>query len=76
MFDEMDKLAFDYRIYSILVVRNGYIVVEAYYPGHNEDTLYKIYSSTKCITSALFGIALSKGYIESLDQSVIDFFVD
>jgi len=74
MFDEMNKVVSTYRIHSLLIIRNGYIVVEAYYPGHSKDSLYKIYSSTKSVTSALFGIALHKGYISNLDQSVVDFF--
>jgi len=74
MFDEMNKVASTYRIHSLLIIRNGYIVVEAYYPGHSKDSLYKIYSSTKSVTSALFGIALHKGYISNLDQPVVDFF--
>jgi CubicO group peptidase (beta-lactamase class C family) len=74
MFDEINEVAFDHLIHSILIIRNGYIVVEAYYPGHDRDTLFKIHSSTKSVTSALFGIALSKGYISSLDQSVVDYF--
>src|SRR4030042_7134760 len=74
MFDEMSEVAFDHTIYGILIVRNGYIVAEAYHHGHGKDTLYKIYSSTKSVTSALFGIARSKGYISNLDQSVVGYF--
>ncbi|MFC1884147.1 serine hydrolase domain-containing protein [Thermodesulfobacteriota bacterium] len=74
MFNEMNKFAFDHRIYSLLIIRNGYIVVEAYYPGYSKDSLFKIYSSTKSITSALFGIAMNTSHISSLDKHALDFF--
>jgi CubicO group peptidase (beta-lactamase class C family) len=57
-------------IYSILVVRNGYIVVEA----NKHNYIQQIFSSTKSFTSAIFGIALSKGYIKNINLKVIDFF--
>jgi CubicO group peptidase (beta-lactamase class C family) len=69
-FEEIEK--FNTKIDSLLVVRNGYIVLEA--NKRYVATLYPIYSSTKSVTSALFGIALSKGYIKSIDQPVTSFF--
>ena len=59
---------------SILVVRNGYLVLEAYYPSFAADVTQNIHSCTKSITSALIGIAIDQGYIESVEQSVLDFF--
>lgn len=58
---------------SALIVRNGSIVFEKYYSG-NESLAYSIYSVTKSIISALIGIALDKGYIESIDQKLVTFF--
>ncbi len=62
----------DIGVDSLLIVRNGYIVVEA--NKRHIETLYPIYSSTKSFTSAIVGIALSKGYIESVDQTISEFF--
>jgi len=59
-------------IYSILIVRNGYIVTEANKKGPNY--MYHIASCTKSFTSAVFGIALGKGYIKNIDQKITDFF--
>lgn len=36
--------------------------------------MHKIWSSTKSVTSAVFGIAIGKGLIKSIDEPVIDFF--
>jgi CubicO group peptidase (beta-lactamase class C family) len=57
-------------INSILVVRNGYIVAEA----NKDNFVRQIFSSTKSFSSAIFGIALSKGYIKNIDLKVMDFF--
>ncbi|MBH1940790.1 serine hydrolase [Mobilitalea sibirica] len=61
-------------INSILVLKDGHIVLEEYYNGTDEDTLQPVYSITKSFMSAIIGIALDKGYLQSIDQKVIDFF--
>jgi CubicO group peptidase (beta-lactamase class C family) len=61
-------------IYSVLVIRNGYIVLDAYsYPYDSDDTL-NIHSCTKSVSSALVGIGIDKGYIKDVSQPVLDFF--
>ena len=62
------------RIYSVVVVHNGYIVTEKYYPPYKQDTLRYLYSVTKAVVSALVGIAIQEGYINSVDDLVLDFF--
>lgn len=64
------------RMDSVVVVRNGYIVFENYWGNNNEDKKHECFSVTKSFTSALIGIALEKGYIENLDQKMLDFFPD
>lgn len=68
-FDSLD-------INGVLIVRNGFIVTEAYSSNSGKDQLHPIYSSTKSVTSALFGIAMDKEYIPNMDQPVLDFFPD
>ncbi|MGB7114513.1 MAG: serine hydrolase domain-containing protein, partial [Anaerolineales bacterium] len=66
----------NYKIDSVLVVRNGYLVLDAYvYPFRPGET-HILYSVTKSVVSALIGIAIEQGYIESLDQHGLDFFPD
>jgi CubicO group peptidase (beta-lactamase class C family) len=62
-----------YQIRSVVIIRNGHIVFEKYYLG-DENTSQPIYSATKSIVSALIGIALDKGYIENIDQKVVNYF--
>ena len=64
------------RVYSLLIVRNGYLVVEWYHQDHPENRMDPVYSATKSVTSALVGIALEKGYIDSTDQKLQDYFQD
>lgn len=61
-------------IESILIIRNGYIIAEAYSSDRNKNSQMPIYSSTKSILSAIFGIAKDQGKITSLDLPVISFF--
>jgi CubicO group peptidase (beta-lactamase class C family) len=66
----------DIALHSVLVIRNGTIVAEAYLPPYDADTTHQIYSCTKSFTSALVGIAIEEEYIEGVDQHVLDFFPD
>jgi len=64
----------DISIDSVLVIRNGYILLDAYNYPFDSNTRHNIYSCTKSISSALIGIAIDKGYIKNITQPVIDFF--
>ena len=64
-----------YYIDSILIVRNGYLTYETYPSGfYNENRTHEIYSCTKSITSALVGIAIEEGYINSINDYMINYF--
>ena len=62
------------RIDSVLVVRNGYIVTEKYYPPYKQDTKHGLHSVTKSVVSAFVGIAIQEGYIKGVDDAVLDFY--
>ena len=59
---------------SLLIMKNGYLITEAYYHDFNADMPHFQASVTKSITAALVGIAIEEGYIKNIDQRVIDFF--
>ena len=61
-------------VYSLLVFKNGYLVAEDYFNGGAPDKQSKIQSVTKSIVSALIGIAIEEGCLESVDQKMMDFF--
>ncbi|MFN2323459.1 MAG: serine hydrolase domain-containing protein [Trueperaceae bacterium] len=58
---------------GLLVARNGAIVHEAYFEGHDERSLATSFSVAKSFTSALVGIALERGQIRSLDDAISDY---
>lgn len=65
----------DIAINSVVVVKNGYIVLEKYFRSYqNENSTYALYSVTKSFTSALVGIAVDQGYIDNVSQLVLPFF--
>jgi CubicO group peptidase (beta-lactamase class C family) len=62
------------RLHSLLIVRNGHLVVEEYFAGYSRETLHTLQSVSKSFSSALIGIALSRGDIKSVEEKVLDFF--
>ncbi len=64
-----------YVIDSVVVIRNGYIVLEEYpVLDYNQNTRHILYSATKSITSSLIGIAIQEGFIDSVNQKVLDLY--
>lgn len=63
-----------YHIESVSVVRNGRMVLDAYFWPFPRGYKHNVYSCTKSILSALIGIAIDKGYIQHVDQPIKDFF--
>ena len=63
-------------LYGLLVIKDGYLVAEKYYNGRSADSRDPLASVTKSITSALAGIALERGCLDSLDVKMADYFPD
>lgn len=61
---------------SILIARNGKLVLEAYFNGFNRENKHRIYPATKSFASALVGIAIDKGLITDINQPVSSYFPD
>lgn len=55
---------------GVVVLRDGKIVGERYYNGETPDTLHDIRSAGKSITALLVGIAIDRGRIASVEDSV------
>jgi CubicO group peptidase (beta-lactamase class C family) len=62
------------NIHSLLVVRHGYLVLEAYFSPCSRQDLHDICSCTKSISSTLVGIAIDKGMIRSVREPLADLF--
>lgn len=63
-------------LHSLLIVRNGHLVVEEYFGRYSADKMHTLQSVSKSFTSALIGIAIERGEILGVDEKVLDFFTD
>jgi len=63
-------------IHSIIIYKNGTIPYEEYFEPFKEHFLHNLKSTSKGIISALTGIALEKGYINNLDESIFSYLPD
>ncbi|WP_346854494.1 serine hydrolase [uncultured Draconibacterium sp.] len=77
------------EVHSMLIYKNDKLVFEEYFEGHEykwdgpqyygnlvqwtPEMRHPIMSCTKSITSACIGIAIDKGFIKSVDQSIFDY---
>jgi CubicO group peptidase (beta-lactamase class C family) len=61
-------------IYSVLLVKNGKLILEEYFYGYNRDTKHIMYSASKSVTSILVGIAVDQNMIPDVDQKVYEYF--
>jgi CubicO group peptidase (beta-lactamase class C family) len=78
----------DHMIHSLLLVKDRKLVFEEYWPGSDLDprtlgpvnrdfdrnTLHFVASVSKSITSGLVGIAIDRGHVGSVEDSVFSFF--
>jgi len=79
-----------HNIHNVLIIKDGKLVLDEYFDGYaynssapNSNGEYITYNSsidhfmasiTKSVTSTLVGIAIYKGFINSVDDKIIDYF--
>src|SRR5262249_908659 len=59
---------------SLLIVRNGYLVVESYFNGSGPNDVHTLQSDTKSVTSLLIGAAIAQGKLAGVDEPILEFF--
>jgi len=64
----------DMNVHSLLLIRNGHMVLDAYFYPFTPGSVHDVASVSKSVTSALIGIAVDRGYIKSVDEPVFSFF--
>ena len=64
LFTQTDTQAF-------IVIRNNTVIYEKYLNGTSRDTLHTSFSMAKSITSALTGIAIDEGKIQSINDPLV-----
>jgi CubicO group peptidase (beta-lactamase class C family) len=60
-------------IHSLLILRNGSVLVDAYFYPYDGTTVHEVASVTKSIMTTLIGIAADQGKL-SLDDPMLSFF--
>ncbi|MEW6744422.1 MAG: serine hydrolase [Planctomycetota bacterium] len=66
----------DTRLHSLLLVRNGWLVLDAYFHPFSAGSLHDIASVTKSLTATVVGVALRRGDIEEVGENMVDYFAD
>jgi len=59
---------------SMLVLREGKLVLEEYFHEYGPDDLFPLRSCTKSISSLLTGLAIQEGHIPGIETPLLDFF--
>lgn len=72
MLTRVSELELD--LHGLIMVRNGRVFLECYPHPYSPTDLHNVKSVSKSIMSAMVGIALEEGIIESLDETVYDYF--
>lgn len=62
------------EITSIVVIKNGELLIEEYFNGASRETLHDTRSVGKSFASTLVGIAIKDGYLKSENQPLRDFY--
>ncbi len=63
-----------FNLDSLVVLRNGVIVAEVYAPPFESTMKHEMWSASKSVLSALIGILLRDGLLESVDTPVLSLF--
>ena len=58
------------KMHSVLLIKDGEIIIEEYLNGNSRDKPHDLRSTSKSIRSILLGIAIDKGFIESIDDPI------
>jgi len=60
---------------SLLIVKHGHLVFERYFQSeYGPEDCHELASAVKSFVSALAGVALQQGILDSLDQRLVEFF--
>lgn len=64
------------NLHSVLVIRNGYVVTEAYFHPYTAGVREHVQSVTKSFIGALVGIAVQNGQLKNVDETLLGYFPD
>ena len=62
--------------HSVLISKNGKLVVEEYFHGYDQFTVHDMRSSSKSLASTLVGLAIQAGYIDNAQVTALSLLPD
>ena len=62
------------NISSLIVIKNGKLLIEEYFNGESRDSLHDPRSAGKSFSSSITGIAESEGYLKNEEQTLREFY--
>ncbi len=71
LYEDADQLD---TLYSVLVIKNGYLIAEEYFNGGSVDQKTLLQSVSKSYISALIWLTMDQGCISGVDARLVDFF--
>jgi CubicO group peptidase (beta-lactamase class C family) len=70
---DLDVLLQSTDTIAFLILKNDRLILERYFQEHSPSTRSQSFSMAKSVTSILIGMAIADGYLQSVDQLIIDF---
>ncbi|MEF3310479.1 hypothetical protein PV433_16465 [Paenibacillus sp. GYB004] len=64
------------KIHSIVIIRNGYLVLDANFYPYRGDLIHTLQSTSKSVLSSLIGIAVTEGKITDIQNKILPYFPD
>lgn len=71
--DTLRKELESFQSVGFALIKNGKLLYEEYWNGYSDESKTNSFSMAKSITTMLLGKAIEQGYIQSLNQPIIDF---
>ena len=71
--DDFDSFLEKNRTQAFIVIQDDAILYEQYFNGASRDSIVTSFSTAKSFASTLIGIAISEGYIHSVDDPITEY---
>ena len=71
--DEFEQINKEFGTVAYVVIHKDTIIAEKYYKGYSSNSSSNSFSMAKTLVSMMMGKALELGYINSLDDKVVDY---
>jgi CubicO group peptidase (beta-lactamase class C family) len=71
--NDFDKFLTANDTQAFIVIQDDKIQYEKYFNGNTRDSIVTSFSTSKSFTSSLVGIAISEGYIQSVNDPITDY---